>query len=47
MCDQTINNYPYALKFVHNCYKTEKVCDKAFNTYHSTTQSVTDCYKTQ
>ena len=47
MCDKAVDNYPHALKFVSECYITQKMCDKAVNTYHSTLQFVPECYKTQ
>ena len=34
-CNQTVNNYPYALEFVPACCKTQKMCNKAVNTYPS------------
>ena len=29
MCNKAVENYPYALDFVPECYKAEKMCDKA------------------
>ena len=31
MWNKVIDNYPHALEFVPECYKTQKVCDKAVN----------------
>ena len=36
MCNKVVDNYPNALEFVPECYKTQKMCDKAVNTYPST-----------
>ena len=33
MCNKIIGNYPHALEFVPECYKTQKMSDKAVNTY--------------
>ena len=38
MCDKALESYPGTLKFVPNCYITQKMCDKALNTFHSTIQ---------
>ena len=40
MCDKIVDNYPHALEFVPECYKTHKMCDKAVNTYPSITEYV-------
>ena len=29
MCNKAVENYPYGLDFVPECYKAEKMCDKA------------------
>ena len=47
MCDKAIDNYAYALEFVSDCCKTQKMCNKAANTYPSTMRFVPECYKTQ
>ena len=47
MCDKAFDEYPHALKFVPNCYITQKMYEKSVNTYHSTSQFVFVCYKTQ
>ena len=36
MCNKAVYNYPHALKFVPECYKTQKTCDKIVKTYHPT-----------
>ena len=36
MCDKTVNNYSYTLKFVPECYMTQKMCDNAVSTHHFT-----------
>ena len=40
-------DYPYALEFVPECYKTQKMCDKALDIYPSTIKLVPVCYKAQ
>ena len=49
MCNNAVDNYPHALEFVSECYKTQKMRDKAIDThpYTSATQFVPECYKTQ
>ena len=32
MSNKAVKNYPHALEFVPECYKTHKMCDKAVNT---------------
>ena len=46
MCNKAVKNYPHALEFVLECYKTQNMCDKAVNTYPSTIEIVPECYKT-
>ena len=36
MCNKAVDNYSHALKFVPDCYMTEKMYDKAVNTHSST-----------
>ena len=31
MCNKADDNYPHALEFVLECYKTQKICDKPFD----------------
>ena len=47
MCNKAIDNYPTALGFVPECYKTQKMCDKAVNTHPSTIKFVPECLMTQ
>ena len=47
MCKEAVENYPYALEFVPECYKIKKKCDKAVNTYPSTIKLVPECFMTQ
>ena len=47
MCDKAVDNYAYALEFIPDCYKTQKMCNKAINTYPSPILFVPECYKTQ
>ena len=42
---KAIENFPHALEFVPECYKTQKMCDKAVDTYRSTIKFVSECYK--
>ena len=46
MCNKAVDNYPNALKFVPECYKTQEMCDKVVNTHSSTIQFVPECYNT-
>ena len=46
MCNKAVKNYPHALEFVLECYKTQNMCDKAINTYPSTIEIAPECYKT-
>ena len=47
MCDKVVYNYPNALKFVSDCYMTQKMCDKAVNIHPSTIQFVSECFMNQ
>ena len=46
MSNKAFNNYPHALEFVRDCFKTEKLCNKAADTYPSTIQFVSEYNKT-
>ena len=46
MCNKAVDNYPNALNFVPECYKTREMCDKVVNTHSSTIQFVPECYNT-
>ena len=45
MCNKVVENY--ALEFVPECYKTQKMSDKTVNTYPSTIKFVPECFMTQ
>ena len=47
MCNKAVDNYRHALKFVSECYKTNKICDKAVDSYPSTMKFVPECFMTQ
>ena len=36
MRNTAVDNYPHALAFVFECYKTQNLCVKAVDTYYST-----------
>ena len=40
MCNQAVDNYTHALKFVPYCYKAQEMCDKVANTYFFVFHSV-------
>ena len=46
MCTKAVHNYPQALNFVSECYKTQNRCDKAVGTYPSTIKFVSECFMT-
>ena len=45
MSNKAISNYPHALEFVRDCFKTEKLCNKAGDTCPSTIQFVSEYNK--
>ena len=47
MCNKAVENYPYALEYVSECYKTQKMCDKVVDTFISTKKFEPECYKTK
>ena len=47
MCRKAVDNYPHALEFVPECYKTQKMYDKAVNTYASSIKFVPEYFMTQ
>ena len=47
MCNKTVENYPHALEFVPECYKTQNMCDKAVNNCPATIEFVPECYNIQ
>ena len=40
MCNKAVDNYPQALEFVPECYKSQKMCDKAVNKHPTTIKYV-------
>ena len=36
MCKKAVDNYPYALKVVPDCYMTKKMFDKTVGTHFAT-----------
>ena len=36
LCNKGVENYPLALEYVPECYKTQEMCDKSVDTYPST-----------
>lgn len=47
MCNQAVDYYTHASKFVSDYYKTHEICNNAVNTYASTIQPVPEYYKIQ
>ena len=47
MCDKALDNYPHALKFVPDFYKTKKMFDKVVSSHPCSIQFVPECYNTQ
>ena len=47
MCTKAVNNYPSAIIFVHECYKTQEMCVIAANTCSFVFNSFPDRYKTE
>ena len=47
MKNVSVENYPQALKFVPDCFKTQKMFNKAVGIYPSSMQFFSECYKTQ
>ena len=45
MCDKVVNTYPSGIKFVPECFMTQKICDKAVNKYFFVFDSIPDHYK--
>ena len=40
MCTKAVDDYPQALEFVPECYKSQKMCDKAVNKHPTTIKYV-------
>ena len=47
MYNKEVDNYPHALEFVPECYKTQKTSEKYVSTYPSTIKFVPECIMTQ
>ena len=45
MCIKAVDQYPHALEFVPESYKTQNMCDKAVDTYPYKIKFVPECYK--
>ena len=45
--NKAIDNSPYALESVPECYKTQKMCDTAVDTYPSAITFVPECFVTK
>ena len=37
MCNKAVENYPYSLNYVSECYRTQKMCDTNFFDAYPTT----------
>ena len=46
-CFKAVDNYPHALEFIFECYKTQKICEKSVDIHPTTIKYVLECYKTQ
>ena len=44
MCNKAVDNYPHALEFLSECYKTQKMCNKAADTHPPTIKYVPECW---
>ena len=48
MCNKAVDNYPHALEFVPECYKTQEMCyNKTVDTYPFTIKFIPECFMTQ
>lgn len=45
LCNQAVDSYAHALKFILECYKSHKKCDNAANRFIFIFDSVPNCYK--
>ena len=43
MCYKAVGNCVYALEFVSDCYKNQKMCNKVVNIYPSAIQFIPEC----
>ena len=47
MRNRAVYNYPHAVEYVTEGYKTQKMCDKDVDTYPSTIKFLLECFMTQ
>ena len=47
MCYKAVKTYPSAIKFVPECFVTQKLCDETVNRCFFVFDSIADQYKTQ
>ena len=47
MCDKAVKSYPSAIKFVPECFVTQKLCGEAVNRCFFVFDSIADQCKTQ
>ena len=47
MCNKAVDDYPNALEFFPECYKTQRMCDKTSNTHTSAIKFVPESFMTQ
>ena len=47
MCDKDVSTYPFPIKFVPECYKTQEMRDKAVKRWFFVFDSVPNRYKNQ
>ena len=46
MCDNIVLENGGMLKFIHDCYKNQKMCNKAIDNYAHALDFVPDCFNT-
>ena len=46
MSNKAVDNYPYGLEFVPECYMIQRLNDKAVDIHPTTIKYVLECYKT-
>ena len=46
MSNKAVDNYPNAIEFVPECYKTQQMFDKNVNIYPPTIKFVPECFMT-
>ena len=47
MCNKAVDNYPHALEFFSECFKTQKMCDIAVDTHCPTIKFASECCVTE